>query len=144
MTFHCAILAADRPGATRCTVQCATCAVMNPEPPRTRPRDLDWERKALESAVNLHMPPEALDVLMSHAERRSIELSGEYVPDPMRVQVGRNRLCDVREELADAVNHARWWIEENREHDEMHAVMLALREIGRAYAWVWRAESSGG
>lgn len=99
----------------------------------TRRRSLDFERGFTELAAKGVANHEPIRI---HAESRALRLSGEYVPDPMLVQTGRNRLRDVREELADARNHLCWLAEERQaagDDDGAHAAAQALRHVILAY-----------
>lgn len=71
--------------------------------------------------------------LIQFAQTRALRLSGEYVDDPMTIRVGRDRPRDVREELADAVNHTTFHIQEHPEDPRNHDYLIGLRFIALAY-----------
>jgi hypothetical protein len=91
-------------------------------------RILEFERAATYNAANGYCDPERLIV---HAETRAHHLSGEYVNDPMDILPGRDRLRDVREELADGRNHLVWWLQERQQNDpDDDRIDLALEALG--------------
>jgi hypothetical protein len=95
-----------------------------------RTRNLILEREITEHAARGLADPEAL---IRHAETRAARLCGEYVTDAMLVATDRNRLREVREELADARNHLVWWLEDHAEHPDLPAAMRALGRVVVAY-----------
>lgn len=99
-----------------------------------RRRNLNDERRMLRNVARRALTTwDAVERLLEHAEHRSLNLHGEYVPDPMLIAPSRDRPLDVREELADAVNHGRWWLQENRDHPRAGRRRFALALIARAY-----------
>ena len=97
-------------------------------------RSLEFERGGTREACKGYVDPSDL---IRHAENRAERLSGEYVTNPMHVATGRDRRRDVREELADARNHALWDAQEHLEDDERRErtrrgllyIALAYREF---------------
>jgi hypothetical protein len=99
-----------------------------------RRRNLIDERSILHNVARRALATfDAVERLIAHAEHRSLNLHGEYVTDPMLIAPARDRALDVREELADAVNHGRWWLQENPDHPHAGRRRLALGLIARAY-----------
>ena len=94
-------------------------------------RSLEFERGGTHEACKGHVDPSDL---IEHAEIRAQTLSGEYVHHPMYIATGRDRRRDVREELADARNHALWDAQEHLENDERRERTLrGLLYIALAY-----------
>ena len=94
-------------------------------------RSLEYEEGATQEACKGVVEPSAL---IAHARWRAQTLSGEYVRDPMTIAPGRNRRHDVREELADALNHLLWDGQEHIEDEErVHWNKQAIRHIALAY-----------
>ena len=75
-----------------------------------RRRDLADERLIVDRAVRGMVDTHRL---LAHCRSRAKSLSGEYVQDPMQVRVGMDRVAEVTEEVADAVNHLVWGLQEN-------------------------------
>lgn len=97
---------------------------------RGLPRSLELERELTNEAAK-----GAVDAsrLIEHAEARASSLSGEYVPDPMLIAPGRDRLRDVREELADARNHLCWWLQAHVGDEKADDALIGLRFVCLAY-----------
>lgn len=96
-----------------------------------RRRSLAYEREATREAARGLADPTSI---IHHAESRSLRLSSEYVTDPMLVSITRDRVDDVREELADARNHLVWWLEEHHaDHPLAPQRLEALGLIVLAY-----------
>ena len=94
-------------------------------------RSLEFERGGTHEACKGYVDPSDL---IEHAEIRARTLSGEYVRDPMHIATGRDRRRDVREELADARNHALWDAQAHLEDDERRERTLrGLLYIALAY-----------
>lgn len=105
-----------------------------------RRRNLNDERRILTNVARRALAKfESVERLIEHAEHRSLNLHGEYVTDPMMIAPARDRGLDVREELADAVNHGRWWLQENPDHRHAGRRRFALGLIARAYQ-LWEDE----
>lgn len=95
-----------------------------------RQRNLLFERDITRKCAEGVADPTGL---IQHAETRARTLSQEYVHHPELVQVGRDRIQDVREELADARNHLCWGLEEHLEDGHVRRWQIALRHIILAY-----------
>ena len=115
------------------------CGLRMPEQPTDRLRNLDLEREFTHDAAKGIANAEPL---IEFAETRAISLSRKYVSDPMRVLLGRKRLRDMREELADCRNHGVWWQEENLgvDEDRDHLVRMAQRHVAIAYDLLLKAD----
>ena len=95
------------------------------------PRDITLERDLTKHAARGLADPSPL---ITHAETRAgSHLSAEYVPDPMLIAADRDRIREVREELADARNHLVWWLIANVDHDLAPQRLGALQAICLAY-----------
>jgi hypothetical protein len=94
------------------------------------PRNLDLERELTHEAARGAVDPTRL---IEHSEARASSLSGEYVPDPMLIAPGRDRLRDVREELSDSRNHLCWWLQAHVGDDRQDDALICLRFICLAY-----------
>lgn len=104
--------------------------VLGPGPIR---RNLELERAITLEATRLVSDPSRL---IEHAETRAIRLSAEYVGDPMLIAPGRDRVRDVREEIADARNHVVFWFQENPGEigsERAQDLLVALRHLALAY-----------
>lgn len=111
------------------------CACGHPEGehpgPAVRRRSIESEREITREAARGVVDPEPL-IAFSEVRSGGI-LSGEYVRDPLLVQLGRDRLRDFKEELSDARNHAVWLIQEQAGQERAHSVFQALRHVLLAY-----------
>lgn len=101
-------------------------------------RNLQLERDITLEATRSVSDPSRL---IEHAETRAIRLSAEYVGDPMLIAPGRDRVRDVREEIADARNHVVFWFQENPGEigsELAHDLLIALRHLALAYDRITR------
>jgi hypothetical protein len=96
----------------------------------TRRRSIQFEREATKEAARGYCDPLPI---VEFSETRITRLSGEYVPDPMLVKVGRDKRRDAKEELADCRNYLVWWLEENMGDDDAPGVLLSLTHVLLAY-----------
>ena len=99
-----------------------------PEPIR---RNLDLEREIVREASRGVVDSTHL---IEHAQRRSVQLSDEYVSNPLDIAPGKDRLREAREEALDGVNHCLFWLQEQDYEDEHRDdVMVSLRFFALAY-----------
>ena len=112
--------------------KCARCSFVLPPELETRWRNLDIERQFTRDAAKGAVDPTRL---IEFSEARAQALSGKYVVDPMMIVRGRDRLRDMREEIADFRNHGVWWQEDNlgTDDDLEHRVQMAQRHAAIAY-----------
>lgn len=113
---------------------------MSTHAPTSLRRDLEREREITREAARGVADP---DRLIQHAEARAIRLSGEYVGDPMLIAPGRDRLKDVREELADARNHIVFWFATHPHawgSEQEHDLLIVLRHVALAYGVLERLD----
>lgn len=102
-----------------------------------RTRSLDFEREFTRAAARKYVDAEPL---ITHAEARASSLSSDYVPDPMLIAPGRDRLHDGMEEGADWRNHLAFVRELLMGHDEIGALVdEAMSYVALAYDRTRRA-----
>lgn len=93
----------------------------------SRPRNLDFERQAINHVAKGLADPEPL---WNHMMARSSRTS--YTPQD-RVRVGIDWLREGKNELPDCVNYWTWWLEENLEHPDREHLERALQYVVLAY-----------
>lgn len=94
-------------------------------------RNPKLEREIVTEACRGTTDPTAL---LEHAQARARTLSAEYVADPMLIAEGRKRRKDMREELADCVNHGLfdWQTHPGDPDNELLLEVFAL--VSQAYS----------
>lgn len=99
-------------------------------PPPTRLRDVVNERDLVEHACRGVVDPEAL---ITHAQTRAQNQSGEYVNHPGLVRTDVNRAREAREELADCVNYLVWELQDTEDESTRTSRLRAIQALAVAY-----------
>lgn len=105
----------------------------HPPPQPIIRRNLDLEVELIRKATRGFAEPSAL---IEHCQARALHLSGEYVDDPMTIAPGMERKRQMREELADFVNHALFLAQENPEEmggELGHDLEILIRVAANLY-----------
>lgn len=111
---------------------CVRCGHRMPPKPAPVRRVPELEREIVEEAARGAVDP---DDMIRFAQTRAIQLSGEYVKDPLTILPGRDRPRDAREELADTVNHVTFHIQEHPDDPRNPDYLIGLRFVALAYEY---------